>query len=379
MLIDVSQPGMGAVTHAFIVGVSHYPFADGPNATARGEQLGIENLSARPASDIATWLLEEFRNPDAPLASIRIRLSPNEGEEINPVIAARIGNTPVAATRDEVETEFDQFKQACRENPDNMAFVYIAGHGVQLNKRGAIVLLHDFAVDGRNLLFGAIDVVACHDAMDEAGNAHHQLWFSDACRQLPEVVKKFETLTGGAIRPDEGRGQVEASPLFLASSTRESAFGVVGGTTIFSQALLTALRGEAAVGPTPECRQWHVSFTRLIEFLPKKVTELLSGQADQNVDVTGRVLPGVAHQFANPPDVDMIVNLKPADASPVPVAQLLFDGAEPRQIDPVWPLRFRGDAGLYLLKVDVGPPLTKGVTRPIQVAPPRFETEVEVS
>ena len=381
MLIDVSQPGMGAATHAFVVGVSHYPFADGPDATAEGERIGITNLSgaARSASEVAAWLLEEYRNPDATLGSIRILLSPVEGEQLNPLVAERIGATSVAATRDAVETEIFEFSEACKENSDNVAFVYVAGHGVQLSKRGAIVLLHDFAVEGKNLLFGALDVVGCHDAMDEAGNAHHQLWFVDACRQVPEVVKKFESLTRGAFSLDEGRGQVEASPLFLSSFPRESAFGVVGGTTIFSQALLAALRGEAAVGPTPKCNQWHVPCTKLINFLPDKVTELLGGQADQNVDVMGRVLDAVAHRFENPPDVDVVVNLKPADALPIPVAQLLFDGREARQIDPVWPLRFRGDAGLYLLKVDVGPPLTTGATKPILVAPPRFETEVEVS
>lgn len=381
MFIDLSQPGMGPVTHAFIVGVSDYPFADGPKATADGERFGIKNLrcAARSASEVAAWLLNEFHNPDAPLGSLRILLSPAEGEQLEPAIAARIGDTEVAATRDAVATEFLQFKKACKQNPDNVAFVYIAGHGVQLNKRGAIVLLHDFAAEGENLLNGAIDVAGCRDSMDEAGNARHQLWLSDACRQLPEVMKKFESLTSGPFKADEGIGQVDASPLFLSSSTRESAFAFIGQSTIFCQALLAGFRGEAAVGPTAKCADWHVPFTRLITFLPDKVTELLGGQADQTVDVAGRVLDAIAHRLPDPPDVELVVNLKPADASHAAVAQLLFNGSDPREIDPAWPLRFRGDAGLYLLKVDVGPPLTNGVLKPIQIAPPSFETEIEVS
>ena len=68
-----------------------------------------------------------------------------------------------------------------------MAFVYIAGHGIQLNKRGAVVLLNDFGdPDHATELQGAIDVVGCHDGMEENGIAQNQIWFCDAagkCRR----------------------------------------------------------------------------------------------------------------------------------------------------------------------------------------------------
>jgi hypothetical protein len=58
---------------------------------------------------------------------------------------------------------------------------------------------------------------------------------------------------------------------------------------------------------------------------------------------------------------------------------LLFDGEMPQDIDQSWPLRFRGDAGLYLLKVTVQPPLTKGVNKPLNALPPGCEHDVRVS
>jgi hypothetical protein len=380
VLITVPGINAPAVTHAFVVGVSHYPFADGPEATADGESFGITNLTgaAKSASDIAAWLLNEYRNPDAPLASVRVLLSPTDGEELDERVARELAG-PSPATRDSVVSEFDEFRQACRENPDNIAFVYFAGHGIQLNKRGAVVLLHDFGVMGKgNKLYGSIDVAGCRDAMDETGNAHHQIWFSDACRQFPEIARKFETLAG-AYTADEGVGQVDASPLFLASSSRESAFGAVGGTTILSDALLEALRADAAVGPTNDCDDWHVSTTALIRTLQGKVDAILAGREEQTIDITGRVREMVAHRFAKPPHVDIVVNLLPADASPVPVHELLFDGEMPQDIDQSWPLRFRGDAGLYLLKVTVQPPLTKGVNKPLNALPPGCEHDVRVS
>jgi hypothetical protein len=360
--------------------VSHYPFADGPEATPDGAAFGIENLTgvAKSASEVAAWLLDEYRNPDAPLASVRLLLSPVDGEKLNARIAAEMGQ-PAPATREAVETEFAEFREACRENPDNVAFVYIAGHGIQLNKRGAVVLLHDFGVRGKaNKLYGAIDVAGCRDSMDESGNARHQIWFADACRQLPDIARKFESLPG-AFKADEGIGQADASPLFLASSSRQSAFAEIGGTTIFSDALLASLRGDAAVGPSPECPEWHVSTAGLIRTLQNKVSTLLAGRQDQTIDPTGRVREMIAQRFAKPPDVDIVVNLSPPNATPTPVPELLFDGETPQAVDPSWPLRFRVASGLYILNVTVAPPLTKGATKPIKAEPPGCEEEIKVS
>jgi hypothetical protein len=380
MLIQIPGVQAPAVTHALVVGVSHYPFADGPEQTADGEAFGITNLTgaAKSASDIAAWLLDEYRNPDAPLASVRVLLSPTDGEELNPRVAREL-TQPAPATRDAVVTEFDEFRQACRENPDNVAFVYFAGHGIQLNKRGAVVLLHDFGVMGKgNKLYGAIDVAGCRDAMDESGNAHRQIWFSDACRQLPDIARKFESLAGGPFKADEGIGQVDASPLFLASSARESAFAAVGETTIFSDALLASLRGDAATMPTPDCSDWHISTTTLIRTLQGKVDAILAGREEQTIDITGRVREMVAHRFENPPDVDIVVNLLPADATPVPMPRLWLDDKD-QGIDPSWPVRFRGDAGIYLLTVTVAPPLTTNVNKPFLASPPGYQNEVSVS
>jgi hypothetical protein len=381
LLIRTSSAGSTTGTHAFIVGVSHYPFADGPDATEWGESSGIANLTgaARSASDVAAWLLEEYNNPDAPLASVRILLSPVEEEDINPVVAALMGDASAPATRSAVETEFFDFREECRRNPQNVGFVYVAGHGVQLNKRGSVVLLQDFAIPRRDFLYGAIDMVGCHDAMDELGNAHHQLWFSDACRQHPDIARRFETLSG-AYRPgEEGRGQVDSTPLFMAASTRESAFATVGGTTIFCQALLTGLRGAAATGPKPQAGiyQWHVPVTGLIEYLPAKVNALLAGIEDQHVDIAGRPCPMVAHQFDAPPEVEIVVNLEPSDAQSVAVPTLTF-GSVPVNVVQSWPLRYRGSAGIYAVAVKANPPFKDGYGD-FMALPPAHECKVQVT
>ena len=98
-------PGSGAepATHAFVVGVSHYPFLNGPKQTSRGEELRMVDLSsaARSASDVAAWLLTKYHNPAAPLADISIFLSPSDREKLNPVVAKALGRKKLqpSATR----------------------------------------------------------------------------------------------------------------------------------------------------------------------------------------------------------------------------------------------------------------------------------------
>ena len=72
MLIEVEGVAAPAVTHAFVVGVSHYPFLDGPQMTDQGQQLGLANLSsaARSASELVGWLLNEYRCAEAPLSPL---------------------------------------------------------------------------------------------------------------------------------------------------------------------------------------------------------------------------------------------------------------------------------------------------------------------
>jgi hypothetical protein len=379
MKIAGPAAGGGPATHAFVVGVSHYPFLDGPGATTQGAELGMADLSsaARSASEVTAWLLGEYHNPDAPLADVTLFLSPSEGEQLHPDIVTAMAGQSAPALRDDVEVAFNQFREACRSDPRNVAFVYVVGHGIQLDKHGAVLLLQDFGVDGRNLLYGALVVEGCRRSMDESGNADHQLWFSDACRQRPDVVRKFETLRG-AYAPDERPGNVAACPIFLAASTREKAFATVDGTSIFNQALMWALRGGGARGPSAGCPDWHVPATQLITVLPARVTELLSGFPEQQtVHVTGTVNEVVAQRLAAAPPVEIDVDLDPEDHDPVPLAELLLMTTTPQEVAPGWPLHFTGPPGIYKLQATTdGGTLAEIV---FNAEPPRCRTRIVVA
>lgn len=379
------------VTHAFIVGVSRYPFADGAQSTDLGRRFEITNLStaARSASQVAAWLLDSYCNPHAPLATIRILLSPADGERLDPRIAQRLGAEGAPATRDTVETEFYQFSADCRANHNNHAVVYVAGHGAQLTKHQALVLLEDFGVGFRNALHGAIDVAACHAALTSRGGPDRQLWLVDACRQRPGIARRFETMYG-AFTPSTPSNESTESPiprtrtLLLAASQSERAYAVPGESTVFSQGLLAGLNGAAAISPRhPHCDQWHVSPTSLHRFVAPHVNGVLADtEAEQTVDLAELGADGdvAIHRLSRPPDVDIVVNLNPADAQPAPRHRLLLHGEEPPvAAADTWPLVYRGQAGIYTCSVTVEPPLRRNAPLMFLAEPPQCVQSMEVS
>ena len=367
-------------THALVIGVSRYPYADGDDATDFGESSGLENLTsaARSASEFAAWLLTEYRNPDAPLKSLRVLFSPSEGEELNEGIQNLL-TEPYAATSAAVREELKAFRDLCK-NTNNVGIVYAAGHGIQLSSRGAILLLEDFAAEDQLAeLEGAIDMVGCHDGMNGDGYAGNQFWFVDACRQLPRFARKFQSMTG-ALKLSEPVGDVHSSPIFLASSTRESAFAEIGGTSLFSQAVLHALRGAGAKGPPRGLQDWIVPVSRLIELLPDTVKKLAGAHGeDQRVDITGRVIEAVIHKFDGGPEVDLHLSLAPENAANVTTSELLFNGMEPLVPPPSgWPIRRKVAPGLYILKVNSQLPY-KSAMKPLDIQPLEYTDTVKVN
>ena len=375
--------GKGPGTHALIVGVSHYPYLSGNQATADGSPYGLEDLTsaARSASEVMAWLLNEYRNPDAPLASLQVLLSPGAGEGLADGMAARLPG-PCPATRDAVEHDYLMLRDRLRDQPRNVGFVYIAAHGIQLTPRGAIVLLEDFAVAGRVDLYGAMDVVGCHDGLDGDGFARNQFWFLDACRQVPEIARLFENLEAGVLSSKTAIGLTEPRPMFLASAPRDVAFADPDGTTLFSQALLAALRGDAAVGPDSVQDQgqgWHVPAGWLLEIIKKEVTALaIAGGEEQFVQPLGYFGEAVIHHLERAPDVPIVLSLDPPQAKEQTKVSLWFNGdISKKSVDSVaeWPLERTLPAGLYQLWVEPSAPYHRE-SRFVEVKPREFRDEI---
>ena len=376
---DLTQAG----THALVIGVSRYRhFEDGDEPTASGAEFGMEQLSAaaRSASQFAAWLLNEYRCKRAPLRSLRVLLSPSDGEVISPAIAALL-NGDTSARLENVRVALKDFRHACDTHVENVAIVYVAGQGVQLTKHGAILLLTDFGAPGQLArLEGAVDMAGIHAGMNHPTTARTQFWFVDACRQRPAIARRFETLEG-ALKLDVPNGDTETSPMFLAATTGKAAYARVGGVTLFNEALMWSLRGGAASGPEDEgvdC--WHVPVTALIKRLPDRVKALALGeQAEQSVDIAGKIHEAAVHEFAAAPHVDVNIDVDPAPARHACRATLRqSEEAVVVENYTAWPLQRPVEAGLYALNIAADAPY-KSYNELLFVRPPAMTRQVKVA
>lgn len=353
---DTSVPGI----HALVIGVSRYPhISDGEAPTPSGQAFDIGQLTsaARSASEFACWLLRHQRLPGLTLKSLRVLLSPSDGEQVNPTIAALLP-AEHAATTDAVLEALGGFKAACDSHRENVAIVYVAGHGVQLSKHGATLLLEDFGRPGQlNLLDCSLDMTGVHAGMNHDNTAQTQFWFVDACRQRPEIARRFEALSGG-LTLDQPRGTTHASLLYLATTTENLAYGVPGGVSLFYKALSWALEDAgAAEGADTAQSTWRITANGLNRALPAKVKEIAATyEAEQHVDITGKINEVEFHRYEATPQTDLRLVLRNSLAAAGATGTLLSNnGTQPVLTNcATWPIEQRVLAGLYLMKVNAG-------------------------
>ncbi|MCP4471631.1 MAG: hypothetical protein GY815_13275 [Gammaproteobacteria bacterium] len=375
---QTAKPG----THVLVIGVSEYlHFYDGKQPNNKGELLDMAQLSsaARSASEFAAWMLNEYQHTDAPLSSLRVLLSPSDGETIHPDIAARLAGD-CSATLSNVESELIAFRALCDLHQENVAVVYVAGHGVQLTKNGAIVLLYDCGSNQHaTLLKGAIDMAGVHAGFNHPNTAQTQFWFVDACRQKSKIAKRFETLAGG-FTLDEPVGAADSPAMFLAATTGTQAYARIGGVTLFNEALLWALRGGIANSPDKTLSQkWHISTLELVKSLRPKVRELADQEnAEQTVDSKGIKRAALFHEYPQIPTVKLRVDLLP-DNLATRSEGLVEDKQSTivAQTSCNWPMQECLEAGLYKIKIGT-PAGFPDVSDLLSLSPPDEAKEYEI-
>ncbi len=366
----------GPGTHALIIGVSYYRhILDGSDLTQDGDDSGLEQLTgaARSAAMFARWLSSPgFRMPERPLKSLRVLLSPAK-DEVIPQQIADLLPPEHAATVAAVKKDLLDFRAACDADVDNVAVVYVAGHGVQLTKNGAILLLEDYAGPYQlTKLEAAVDMAGVHAGFNHAGTSARQLWFVDTCRQKPAVADFFESLEGAlTLDSPDNDTHCESSPMFLASSTGASAYGRENGVSLFNEGLLWALEGGASTGPDQSLHDgWHVSVTGLIHHLPSRVAELADEEElTQIPDPAGRIQEALVTTFEQPPQVPVELTLKPSRPT---TSATISRGNEVFIKDrEIWPIIETMAAGLYVVQL-ASPPWVDV----LKVEPPECDEEV---
>jgi len=248
------QPAVGGdpAYHALVIGVSRYrhlPGGSGPAAT-HPLAAGLTQLSAAASSAlrVAQWIRDSYAPPDVSQGSIRLLLSPSPGEDVSDAPGAP------AATAAEVQRAVARWRRDVRAHSENVALVYVAGHGIQLTMEGGILLLEDFAdPDAVTPLAGAVDLqsvrrgVVSDPVLPGTCTPRLQYYFYDACRIEPTLAGNYIDLPVG-VSLDRPRGNgPKASWVCFGSRPRDYAFAdPATRATLYSQAFLDCLDTSAA-------------------------------------------------------------------------------------------------------------------------------------
>jgi hypothetical protein len=236
--------------HALIVGVSSYPFL--PGGSARGPRQNafpeLKQLSsaANSAYKLFEWLQQHEDDLAAPIASIRLLISPSVRElETNPALR-EVGDRATLAKFLLAMAEWRQDLAMCR---NGIGLFYFAGHGAQRKRQDSILMLEDVGDGVGGLLRNAVEVNNIFDGLAPSFSqrkiARKQLFLIDACRMMPTQFRRYEWMNTSQVFNVEQQGiDDRAAPILLATLPGSQAYGVAGDLSIFARALLDSLNNS---------------------------------------------------------------------------------------------------------------------------------------
>jgi len=307
------------MTHALVIGVSAYDHLPSVGAGPFGlSQLGSTAIGAYR---FAVWLRDHYRNPDAPLATIRLLLSPSAAEISAGAPEGR------SADRDRVRAAVLDWQSDNTGNRTGVSVLYAAGHGTMVSHQDSYVLLQDFAKD-RLVLDYSLDVGSVYRGLAGPRFPATQFSFVDACQIRPKAFATFSNIGAGVGLPEEWAGpDVRAASVFFSASPGTPAWGRADATgTIFSTALLDCLGGlgvDAVLGADDAFRITGASLLRALE---EQVTERARQFGEvQHVTGGGTGRACVLHRFEEPPAFPYEIRLAPDSARPLARADI-WDG-----------------------------------------------------
>jgi hypothetical protein len=356
-------PEARGATHALVIGVSEYRHLAGGPEPRGHEDFGLRQVTtpAAGAMAFARWLRDAHHDPDAPLASIRLLLAPSPAERREDAELDAAASASAAPTRAAVEEALFAWRAACEGDRDGAAVLYVSGHGLQVTREDAVVLLTDFAATP-NVMSNALEVGTVRKGMAGARMPQRQWYFVDACRIAPAALRRWERLGTPLGLPVEARGaDRRASPVFFSASPDTAALGQRGRGTLFSQALLTCLAGDAAESREGHLEDWYVSGYSLQTRLSEEVARLAGALGyEQDTVLGGQLRPAIFHHYRERPVFPVIIEVIPEDAEVTATADLwAADGrtavfrAQPfehRRLERTIPV------GHYRLDVRIRPP-----------------------
>jgi hypothetical protein len=346
-----NRPISGPSTHALIIGVGNYPhLKDGksPIKFANAGRMGQLKSPPHSARAIARWLIEEYRHPSKPLASLSLLISDPVTSVFNYQLGRRMKSVkPPPASMLEVKQAIRKWRAAGNENPDHLLLFYFCGHGIARLPDLAL-LLSDFGATPEAPLEGALNFRLFRQNMVECA-AREQLYFVDACRVGSELLIANDGHAGDPvierINSTNHSESIRQAPVFYSTLSGARSYALIGQPSIFTNALLEAFSGA---GSGDEEGQWRVRTNLLhdaLSFLMKDATERLGLAKPQIPPVDDLSL--IQLNEISIPHVPVVVTCRPEKANAQAVLSYENQGLKKRRRPSTEPWRIRLPAGTY--------------------------------
>jgi hypothetical protein len=281
------EPGL----HALIVGVSAYTHlkegteVPGEDHLLRlSQKLGQLSGPAQSAKDMADFLVKRRDKLTKPLRSLQLLASPSATERANGfretapslVLPANAGNLVDA---------LKAWRVRAGRSDDEVALFYFSGHGSQISRTNALLLLEDY-LGGATIFDRTIEVddIWCGMGISQfvAKIARTQFYFIDCCRVDFQQFRGVKRKTCSPWDTEElGSDGRTAAPVFFAAGPGLPTKALPEQeTTRFGKRLIHCLGGGGAV---KRRNKWVVTIGQLSTALDK-LSKLENLKAGTEVD-----------------------------------------------------------------------------------------------
>ncbi len=271
LLLDKASTRPG--THAIVIGIGRYPWLDGGKGKPRFvDHDGMGQLTSPPASAraFATWLLETYDNPAAPLASVELLLSDAKSQTFK----APTGTVTVEpALIANVTTAIRGWAKRSKHERDLLLF-FFSGHGIAAAVQTTL-LCEDYGSDELSPMSFGVDFNKLHIGLDRS-TARLQCFFVDACRVgSSTILESFNNYGQPIIDPTkEPRPRPRQAPVFHATLAGQLAYGRKNKPSYFTEAVLRGMRG-AGSDNSQDGLTWWVETDQLLRALPKLLPRIV--------------------------------------------------------------------------------------------------------
>ncbi len=345
MTLIYDKPQAGPVTHALVIGVGNYPYLlGGTDPMPVSDCDGMGQLTSPPISarSITEWLLKSYRNPDKPLASLRLLLSADDRQIDNDRLTVPAPAEVDTATFSNVEDVVADWKDAGDQNEDNLLLFFFCGHGISQGPDVAL-LCEDYGSNRNDPFDQAINFKLFHMGMDRCA-AKQQAYFVDACRLSSDsLIESWGTAGRPIIRPQvrTQQGRSRLAPVFYATLSGEAAFARVDQPSLFTKALIDGLKGG---GASSRDGDWRVFTNELQLSISTGLNR--TGQPRAQVPPGDNMAPFALHYLEQEPEVPVYVRCEPDDFQQGAEMWYALEGQEIERRPPedsTWELLLKSD------------------------------------